>query len=255
MALIIDADTEDAIATFYGSATNDDYYSTYGGWLYVTSWAGPGHEYVSSFYDGSTNYGIISIQNAAGADQGKLGFHSYLGNFIGLSTGVMPLNEWFYVGVATSANNGFNAYSYTTSAGWVNWKSAALGAPVDWLQLRLGRVDGSYRSQLAKYAYWRAWTGGTDDNTAGELSSAQLNTERQSASIVISTVGSSGKVAHWPFNNSDSDTNGGGFTMVRTGATLDTSLPTFGSATARGAPFGNRSTAFNGGRVFTGPIY
>jgi hypothetical protein len=27
------------------------------------------------------------------------------------------------------------------------------------------------------------------------------------------------------------------------------------AGSARGAPFGNRSTAFNGGRVFTGPIY
>jgi hypothetical protein len=30
---------------------------------------------------------------------------------------------------------------------------------------------------------------------------------------------------------------------------------TAGGGTTRGMPFGNRSTAFNGGRVFTGPIY
>jgi hypothetical protein len=30
---------------------------------------------------------------------------------------------------------------------------------------------------------------------------------------------------------------------------------TVGGGTTRGMPFGNRSTAFNGGRIFTGPIY
>jgi hypothetical protein len=118
----------------------------------------------------------------------------------------------------------------------------------------LGNYDGhAGNAAQGYYRYLRAFGG-----TTGFLNTTAMETERTSATAVQAAD----RLSSWKLpSESDltDDINSKTLTVMsgKTAGTNNASEPGWisaGGSTTRGTPFGNRSTAFNGGRVFHGPI-
>jgi hypothetical protein len=182
------------------------------------------------------------------------------GTFDG-GTVTLTHGQWAYLGLSFSANNGailsywrdngsdsaVTSVAACSTGGRHLPSTIALGSP---------DVAGS-RSARGAYSHWRYWNANETDSTGSplaKLDATQLELERPLATPHANK--SSICVDNWKFVTNGSGDNG--HTMTTTGSvTYETDEPSYisaGGSTTRGMPFGNRSTAFNGGRIFTGPI-
>jgi hypothetical protein len=162
------------------------------------------------------------------------------------------VGSWFWICYShpTGASNAYIYYSAEGGTGDPTQGSNAGGMggtshAVNYITIG-SYLDGGqeFRGSICCFRTW-----------AATLSLAEMQLERDSAVAV-----KSGAFVDWRMATAAGTPtfSSGSYALNTTGTpTTDAAEPSNISAasTTRGMPFGNRSTAFNGGRVFTGPIY
>jgi hypothetical protein len=160
----------------------------------------------------------------------------------------LVVDSWYYV-----------LYEQTTGSDARIWYSSE-GATGDLTDS--GVNAGSYgTAQALNYLTVGAYLGGAGEllgslcclrGGSGTLTMAEKKAERDSATAV-----KAGAYIDWRMDTTSSTPTYTG-TLTTTGSpSTDTDEPSniASASTTRGMPFGNRSTAFNGGRILTGPLY
>jgi hypothetical protein len=206
----------------------------------------------------TSNYGLLfHVNNAdetslySGVEAWTSGdFRPWFNGSRGDAWGTRAANTWVYVAWYNDGSGNVGGATaqtgLTSGASFAVHPGASSGASATLVNFQVGRLgtNGAYLSGEACCV--RIFS--------AKLTTTQLYSEAISATPVLGSC-----VANWRMaTNADlTDTVGSkvftAFNTPSTGSTEPTDIA--GASTTRGMPFGNRSTAFNGGRIFTGPIY
>jgi hypothetical protein len=156
---------------------------------------------------------------------------------------------WKHLAITWTTGEAFKIYLNNAAAVTGAVTMTATDGAIDEIYI-LGQSGFAANCRVAHVAYWDKAL------TSGEVT--QLYNNSGSTGLSPADVAS----ANLKFYLYDSLTvHTGGLTLTENGGTVSYDTADYpavaapsGGSTTRGAPFGNRSTAFNGGRVFHGPI-
>jgi hypothetical protein len=246
-----------ATLSFWHKKASYDSVRAYGGLTYSTDLSTPTGQNVSML--GARN-GTLSGGNAKGIGRCVSGIVQT--NDTGTDPGFSLIGgQWNHICVVRSSANLLSLYVngalvHTNAIGTRVWKDAgAANIPPNLLTLGQDYAGLSTNAALGYFAEVAVWDAALDATAVGHLCTG-TGTGKAANHADVGTA----PVLYAPMTSSSQLvlTVGTG-SLVEGGGTesWDADHPTITAAaggTARGAPFGNRSTAFNGGRLFTGPI-
>jgi hypothetical protein len=163
----------------------------------------------------------------------------------------VTVDSWYYI--AFMQNSGVDRRIYWCNEGdtgdlTAGANGASLGSATAFNRITVGAYVGGGSEFRGSICCFRVYS--------GTMTQAEMKAERDSATAVKASPVVSWRMATTA-DTSPTFSNGS-YSLTNSGSpTTDTDEPSniASASTTRGMPFGNRSTAFNGGRVFTGPIY